>query len=50
MKFFTCKKCGIISYPSKCEDCLIRYYGNLYSNAQKKIIERKRKGGVNGEK
>ena len=37
-------------YPTKCENCLIHYYGNLYSNALKKIIERKRKGGFNGEK
>ena len=37
-------------YPSQCENCLIRYYGNLYSNALKKIIERKRKGVSNGKK
>ena len=38
-------KAFFTEYPSKCENCLIRYYGNLYSNALKKIIERKIKGG-----
>lgn len=37
-------------YPCKCENCLILYYGNLYSNALKKIIEMKRKGYSNGKK